>query len=151
MFIALKCSDAEGLLTWVKSVNDEIGKLHPLFFRQLYEASSSTYTYLLADTITKEAILIDPVLETVERDYNLIKELGFTLKYAINTHCHADHITGTGKLKQLSPSTQSAIARTSGAKADIYLQEFDVLKFGNRKIYCLATPGHTDVSITRTF
>jgi sulfur dioxygenase len=65
-----------------------------MLFRQLYEAESSTYTYLLADEDTKEAVLIDPVLETVARDLSLVNDLGLNLVLAINTHCHADHITG---------------------------------------------------------
>jgi hypothetical protein len=67
----------------------------PLLFRQLFEAESSTYTYLLADSVTGDAVLIDPVLETVDRDAKLITDLNLTLRYGINTHCHADHITGT--------------------------------------------------------
>jgi sulfur dioxygenase len=68
-------------------------------FRQLFERESSTYTYLIGCPETKACILIDPVLETVQRDIKLISELGLTLEMAINTHCHADHITGTGQLK----------------------------------------------------
>jgi sulfur dioxygenase len=66
----------------------------PIFFRQLFEKTSCTYTYLLACPVTKIAILIDPVLETAERDAQIITELGLELKYALNTHCHADHVTG---------------------------------------------------------
>ena len=71
-------------------------------FRQFFEKESSTFTYLLADKPSKEAVLIDPVLETVARDLGQIKDLGLILKYAINTHMHADHITGTGKLKEVT-------------------------------------------------
>lgn len=67
--------------------------------RQLFEKESSTYTYLIIDPETKKAIIIDPVLETVSRDAQLIGELGLELELAVNTHCHADHVTGTGKLK----------------------------------------------------
>lgn len=70
-----------------------------VYMRQMFEKESSTYTYLLIDSEGKQAILIDPVLETVERDADVIRELGLSLELAINTHCHADHITGTGKLK----------------------------------------------------
>ena len=63
-----------------------------LIFQQLFETESSTYTYLLADETSGEALLIDPVLETVERDLKLIAELGLTLKYTLETHVHADHI-----------------------------------------------------------
>lgn len=65
-----------------------------IIFRQLFEKESSTFTYVLADVVTKEAVLIDPVLETVERDTAVLQELGLTLLYGINTHAHADHITG---------------------------------------------------------
>jgi sulfur dioxygenase len=65
-----------------------------IVFRQLFEKESSTYTYLVADKSTMEGLLIDPVLETAERDAKLINDLGITLKYAVNTHLHADHITG---------------------------------------------------------
>ncbi len=67
-----------------------------LIFRQLFEKESCTYTYLLADKESKECLLIDPVLETVDRDLTLIKDLGLNLTKALNTHCHADHVTGTG-------------------------------------------------------
>lgn len=81
--------------TWVNTVvNDAAQPRNPLILRQLFEKESSTYTYLLADEVTKEAILIDPVLETVARDALLVQELGLTLKYVVNTHIHADHITG---------------------------------------------------------
>ena len=114
-----------------------------LIFRQLFEKESSTYTYLLACTETKEAILIDPVIETAERDSKLISELGLILKYAINTHLHADHITGTGKLKSLIPGTQSAISRLAGAKADVILEDSDKINFGARFVKGISTPGHT--------
>lgn len=75
-----------------------------MIFRQLFEHESSTYTYLIASG--NEALLIDPVLETVERDLKLISELGLDLKYCLNTHCHADHITGSGIIKQKLPSVK---------------------------------------------
>ncbi len=67
-----------------------------LIFHQLFEAESSTYTYLVADSESREAALIDPVLETAPRDQALIEELGLTLRYTLETHCHADHVTGSG-------------------------------------------------------
>ena len=73
--------------------------MKPLFF-QLYEHESSTYTYLIADPVTKEAALIDPVLETVARDLKLIDETGVKLKYILETHIHADHITGASEIRQ---------------------------------------------------
>ncbi|KAG9335442.1 hypothetical protein JZ751_004764 [Albula glossodonta] len=79
---------------------------------------------------SKEAVLIDPVLETVARDVKLIEELGLKLKVAVNTHCHADHITGTGLLKKKVYGSKSAISRLSGATADILLSEGDSITFG---------------------
>lgn len=119
-----------------------------LIFRQLFEAESSTYTYLLADTETKEAVLVDPVLETVDRDLKLINELGLKLKVALNTHCHADHITGTGLLKKNIFGLKSAISKHSGAAADIQLSEGDRIAFGKHYLSVLETPGHTDGCLT---
>uniref|UniRef100_A0A1A9UIZ4 Persulfide dioxygenase ETHE1, mitochondrial n=1 Tax=Glossina austeni TaxID=7395 RepID=A0A1A9UIZ4_GLOAU len=118
------------------------------FFRQLFDLESSTYTYLLADLNTHEAVIIDPVLEQAKRDAQLVKELGLKLKYAMNTHMHADHITGTGWLKQLLPGCISVISTASGAKADKHISEGDSVVFGRHKIDTLATPGHTNGCIT---
>ncbi|KAE8594181.1 hypothetical protein XENTR_v10019483 [Xenopus tropicalis] len=119
-----------------------------LVFRQLFEPVSCTYTYLLADKNTKEAILIDPVLEKAERDAKLIKDLGFNMIFAANTHCHADHITGTGVLKKLLPGCKSVISKDSGARADVYIQEGDQIKFGKFWVEARSTPGHTDGCLT---
>ncbi|XP_053669474.1 persulfide dioxygenase ETHE1, mitochondrial [Anopheles marshallii] len=118
------------------------------FFRQLFDEQSHTYSYLLADITTKEAILIDPVLEQAKRDAQLIKELGFTLKYALNTHMHADHITGTGYLKQLLPGTVSVISQNSGAKADKHLVDDETVQFGRHVLKAMCTPGHTNGCMT---
>jgi len=92
---------APGMLHWATSVLDayERSRSRQLLVRQLFEKESSTYSYLLADLATKQALLIDPVLETVERDYTLVNQLGLRLMYVVNTHVHADHITGSGQLK----------------------------------------------------
>jgi len=118
------------------------------FFRQLFDTESSTYSYILADIITYEAIIIDPVLEQAKRDAKLIKELNFDLKYAINTHMHADHITGSGWLKKLIPGCKSVISAASGAAADILLKEGDRINFGRHYLEALATPGHTNGCMT---
>ncbi|XP_076593420.1 persulfide dioxygenase ETHE1, mitochondrial [Chaetodon auriga] len=115
-----------------------------LLFRQLFESESSTYTYLLADTETRDAILIDPVLETIDRDLKLVNELGLNLKVAVNTHCHADHITSTGLMKKRLVGLKSAISKFSGASADIFLSEGDKITFGKHYLTVRETPGHTD-------
>ncbi|XP_068099431.1 persulfide dioxygenase ETHE1, mitochondrial [Hyperolius riggenbachi] len=119
-----------------------------LLFRQLFEPVSCTYTYLLADTASKEAVIIDPVLDTANRDAKLVKDLGLKMVYAVNTHCHADHITGTGALKKLIPGSKSVISKDSGAVADIHIQEGDLVKFGNFSLEARSTPGHTDGCLT---
>lgn len=122
-------------------------KLRQAIFRQLFDAESWTYTYLLGCPRSKEAILIDPVDLQVERDLQFINDLGLKLKYAMNTHCHADHITGTGLLKTMT-SCQSIISEAAGAKADILLNDGDHVKFGDHEIEALSTPGHTNGCMT---
>lgn len=109
-------------------------------------AGSSTFTYILADPETKQAILIDPVLEQVERDLEAVSQLGCTLTLALNTHCHADHITGTGELKKRVPQLKSVISAASGAKADMHLEPGQEIVWadGRRKLQTLPTPGHTN-------
>lgn len=102
-----------------------------MIFRQLFDKESSTYTYLLACDATKEAVIIDPVVEQAERDAGLARELGVTVKYALNTHCHADHITGTAKLRELI-GCKSLISEASGAKADVHVKPGDEIKYGSR-------------------
>lgn len=118
-----------------------------LLLRQLFEHVSSTYTYILGCRASRQAVIIDPVLETVDRDIRLIRQMQLTLKYAINTHCHADHVTGTGvmrdKLAKVTP-IQSIISKQSGAQADKYVNDGDVIKFGEHTLEVRATPGHTD-------
>jgi len=104
-------------------------------FRQLFDRESCTYTYLLADTVSKEAVLIDPVIELSERDVSLVKELGLNLKYVLNTHVHADHITGTGRLKKLVPGVQSVISAKSGAEADVLVKDGDRVSFGGHNLF----------------
>jgi len=114
-------------------------------FHQLFDTSgSSTYTYLLADKSTKEAVLIDPVLEMVERDLNMVDKLGLKLVYCLNTHCHADHITGSGAIKKLRPEVKSVIAGASEAKADVHVAPGDTVTFGKGlTLGVRAVPGHT--------
>lgn len=89
-----------------------------LIFRQLFEKESSTYTYLLADPDTKEAVLIDPVLETVDRDLEQIDSLGLKLVYGLNTHCHADHITGESRKPGAAVSVSARSPGGAGRQAE---------------------------------
>ncbi|CAH0400196.1 unnamed protein product [Chilo suppressalis] len=132
----------------VRMMSSALEKSSNFFFRQLFDTVSSTYTYLLADNRTREAVLIDPVIEHAERDAKLINELGFVLLFAMNTHMHADHVTGTGKLKSLLPGTKSVIGKASGAQADLHLVEGDLVKFGDYQLLATATPGHTNGCFT---
>ncbi|URD76546.1 hydroxyacylglutathione hydrolase 3, partial [Musa troglodytarum] len=121
-----------------------------LLFRQLFEKESSTYTYLLADLghPDKPAVLIDPVDRTVDRDITLVKELGLKLVYAMNTHVHADHVTGTGLIKAKMPGVKSVISKASKAVADHVVEHGDKIYFGDLFLEVRATPGHTVGCVT---
>ncbi|WVZ00178.1 hypothetical protein V8G54_026247 [Vigna mungo] len=121
-----------------------------LLFRQLFEKESSTYTYLLADASHPErpALLIDPVDRTVDRDVLLIEQLGLKLVYALNTHVHADHVTGTGLIKRKVSGVKSVISKASGATADLYVEPGDKVHFGDLFLEVRATPGHTKGCVT---
>ena len=115
----------------------------PMIFRQLFDPQSSTYTYLLADPGTREAVLIDPVFEQARRDAALIDELGVKLRYTLETHVHADHVTGAWLHKQKLGS-RIALSASSGAEgADLLLQPFQKIQFGKRALEARPTPGHT--------
>ncbi|WP_448569232.1 MBL fold metallo-hydrolase [Thalassotalea ganghwensis] len=119
-----------------------------MIFRQLFDSKSSTYTYLLADEKSKKALLIDPVLEQVSRDIALIKELSLTLEYTLDTHCHADHVTGAWLIKQKLGS-KIACAKQIGAKhTDVALCDGDIISCGELALEVRATPGHTDGCLT---
>lgn len=121
-----------------------------MLFRQLFEKESSTYTYLLADLghPEKPSVLVDPVDRTVDRDLVLVRELGLKLRYVINTHVHADHITGTGLLKKKLPGVQSVISKASGAAADVLVEQWDKVRFGGLFLEVRSTPGHTAGCVT---
>lgn len=115
-----------------------------MIFYQLIEAKTSSYTYLLADELTREAVLIDSVLECVERDYQLLGELGLSLKYLIETHLHADHITGSGELRKRTAAKICISKEAHIFCADVALNDGDELHFGSYSLEALATPGHTE-------
>jgi len=119
-----------------------------LVFRQLFDLTSSTYTYLLGDSASGEAVLIDPVFEQVRRDAALIAELGLKLQWTLETHVHADHVTGAWLLKNRLGS-QIALAAASGAAgADRLLEDGERVGFGKRSLEVRATPGHTNGCVT---
>lgn len=115
-----------------------------MLFRQLFDYDTWTYTYLIADPDTKDAILVDPVLEQVERDWRLLQELGLTLRYCLETHIHADHITGTGKLRELTGCQGIVPENAEAVCADRKIRDGEILKLGSIEIEAIATPGHTD-------
>ncbi len=115
---------------------------------QLFDPATSTYSYLLWDQKTKQAALIDSVKEQVARDINFIKQLGLTLKYTMETHIHADHVTGSGLLRDEFKS-QAAVHKNSQSDcADILLSDGDTLTLGDEVIKTIYTPGHTDTDVS---
>jgi sulfur dioxygenase len=119
-----------------------------LIFRQLIDPQSSTYTYLIGDGEAGEAVLVDTVFEQVRRDTALLNELGLRLVATLETHVHADHVTGAWLLKRQSGS-EIVVAKSSGANgADRYVGHGDLIKFGGRYLQVRATPGHTDGCLT---
>jgi sulfur dioxygenase len=115
-----------------------------VLFRQFFDLASSTYTYLLADEITREALLIDPVFEQFARDRALIRELGLTLRYTVETHVHADHVTAAWRFRDAIGS-RIVLSKRSGAEgADVRIDEGDMVTIGAVSLTARATPGHTN-------
>jgi glyoxylase-like metal-dependent hydrolase (beta-lactamase superfamily II)/rhodanese-related sulfurtransferase len=115
-----------------------------LLFRQLFDAPTGSFTYLLADVASGKGVLIDPVFEQHERDLSLIRELGISLVACLDTHAHADHVTGSWLMHQ---ATGSAIGLAAAARAEnvtLPLQHGDRVAFGERHLEVRSTPGHTD-------
>ena len=119
-----------------------------LVFRQLFDPTSSTYTYLLGCGATREAVLIDPVFEQARRDAALVTELGLNLLWTLDTHVHADHVTGAWLLKQRLGNRIALAAASGAAGADRLLQDGDRVEFGRRSLEVRATPGHTSGCVT---
>ena len=115
-----------------------------MIFRQLLDPETSTLTYLLADEESRAAVLIDCVFEQHLRDLAMIRELGLELTHTLETHVHADHVTGAWLMKDATGS-QIALARTAGAEgADLLLSHGDVVRIGAIELTARATPGHTE-------
>jgi sulfur dioxygenase len=119
-----------------------------LLFRQLFDAETGTFTYLLVDGPSGQGVLIDPVFEQHSRDLSLIQELGLALVACLDTHAHADHVTGSWLMHQ---ATGCAIGLAAAARADnvtLPLRHGDRVSFGSRHLDVRATPGHTDGCLT---
>lgn len=117
---------------------------HLMIFRQLFEPVSSTYTYLLGCRITGDAVLIDPVVNAIDRDLEVIRSLGLRLAYTLDTHIHADHITAALELKKRSGSKIAAPAFDRLPCTDFGMDEGKPLQVGSISVSGLHTPGHTD-------
>lgn len=115
-----------------------------MLFRQLFEPTSSTYTYLIGCERTGKAVLIDPVLETVERDLALVQEAGLELAYTLETHIHADHLTGARRAKSLVGSKIAAPKMDGLSCIDEGVEEGRAFVLGRLSLQPLFTPGHTD-------
>ena len=118
-----------------------------MIFRQLFDHESSTYTYLLADADTREAALIDPVLEQADRDLEIVSQLGLTLVHVLDTHVHADHVTAATRLRERT-GARTVSGRRGAECADIHVDEGNVVRIGRVALRVLATPGHTDDSVS---
>ncbi|MBP6981522.1 MBL fold metallo-hydrolase [Candidatus Gracilibacteria bacterium] len=119
-----------------------------IIFRQLLDEKTWTYSYIIGDLSSKQAVIIDPVSDKVDRDMKLLQELNLSLTYILDTHIHADHVTGSGTLRA---KTGAKIAMGIGAhiaKPDILLKDNDVLSIGEIQITTRETPGHTDGCIS---
>lgn len=119
-----------------------------MIFRQLFDPESSTYTYLVADEQTREAVLIDAVRDRVERDVLLLEELGLTLVYSLETHVHADHVTASGILRQRLGSKSVLSAAAGAGCPDVLIEDGQTLRLGAITIEARHTPGHTSGCVT---
>ena len=110
---------------------------------QLFDTASSTYTYVLFDPASREAVIIDPVDTQIERDLQVLREYGLKLVWALETHAHADHITSAGMLAELAGAKTTAPAGCGIELAAVQLHDRDTLTFGSETVLALHTPGHT--------
>lgn len=115
---------------------------------QLFDPDSCTYTYVLFDQTTREALIIDPVEEQIERDLATLREYGLRLVWTVETHAHADHVTSSGKLAELAGARTAAPAGCGIGTAGRQLQDGDELVFGDERLRALHTPGHTAGSMS---
>ena len=120
-----------------------------MIFRQIIDKDTSTYTYLIADPVSKDAVFIDPVNTHIDDYMSILEQDGLHLKYVLETHVHADHITAGGLLRQRA-GAQTAVSSLCGAEcADIQIQDGDIFELAeDEQIKVIATPGHTPGSIS---
>ena len=119
-----------------------------MLFKQLFDAETSTFTYLLADPETREAIIDDPVVERIDRDLKLVSDLNLTLVLTLDTHIHADHVTGSGEIRRRTGALSGVSAVAGVECADRLLNHGDQLTFGGFTLEVRQTPGHTDGCLT---
>ena len=119
-----------------------------IVFRQLFDPQSSTYTYVVADARSAQALVIDPVFEQARRDDALLRELGLSLVATLETHVHADHVTGAWLLKQSHGSAIVVSSESGALGADRYVADGERIAFGDRHLEVRATPGHTRGCVT---
>jgi sulfur dioxygenase len=119
-----------------------------MIFRQLFDPASSTYTYLLGDAESGEALLIDCVYEQVPRDLALVQELGLRLLATLDTHVHADHVTGAWRMRQCSGSLIALAEAVDAEGVNRSLRHGDRVTFGQCHLNVRATPGHTGGCLT---
>ena len=117
-----------------------------MIFKQEFDTKTSTYTYIIASAKGREAVIIDPVLENVEDYINILKELDLKLVKVIDTHIHADHITGASKLKQVTNCTTIMGEHTPADTVEIKVKDDEIINIDNLKIKSMYTPGHTSDS-----
>ena len=117
-----------------------------MIFKQIFDTKSSTYTYIIASAKGREAVIIDPVLENVDEYIQLLNELDLKLVKVIDTHIHADHVTGASKLKQATNCTTLMGEHTPADIVEIKVKDNELIKIDGLKIKSLYTPGHTSDS-----
>ncbi|TVS06213.1 MAG: MBL fold metallo-hydrolase [Cyanobium sp. PLM2.Bin73] len=120
----------------------------PLLVRQLFDADTGTFTYLLADTASRQGLIIDTVFEQHGRDLSLIRELSIELVASIDTHVHADHVTGSWLMHAATGCAIGVAASGRAENVSLPLQHGDRVPFGSRHLQVRSTPGHTDSCLT---
>ena len=117
-----------------------------MIFKQIFDTKSSTYTYLIASAKGREAVIIDPVLENVNEYIKILKELDLKLVKVIDTHIHADHVTGASKLKQATNCATLMGEHTPADTVEVKVKDNELINIDGLKIKSLYTPGHTSDS-----